>query len=229
MLSLHVSQPSLELYQCLKPKCNVFHSRRRKKCIRTKPGISCDFCIKRGLDCFFEPRSDNVAATNDYEPLVAHSATVGLSAVSSLLIPDPELLMELVDLYFRYVHVAFHNIFHRPTFEASVRNGSVPKILVFGVISLVARFSDHEAFANIDPLVRGEPYTKETERLLDLHKTSLVTIQACLLIAAAHVIEMQSTTESIMYSIACRMSMIMDLPNMTANNLLEREMNLRGK
>ncbi|KAI9159151.1 hypothetical protein HJFPF1_07159 [Paramyrothecium foliicola] len=41
------------------------------------------------------------------------------------------------------------------------------------------------------------------------------------------VIEMQSHTESIFYTIACRMAMIMNLPNATATSLVERELSLR--
>jgi hypothetical protein len=163
-----------------------------------------------------------------YEPLRAPTPADASILLSSVLVPDPDLISELVDLYFRYIHVAFSNIFHRPSFEASVKDGSIPKILLFGVMSLAARFSSHISFANMDPLVRGHAYAKETERLLDLHKTCLTTIQACMLIAAAQVIEMQSTTESIFYTIACRMAMIMDLPNATVNNPIEREVHLRG-
>jgi hypothetical protein len=142
--------------------------------------------------------------------------------------PGRDLCNELVDLYFRYIHVAFHNLFHRPSFEAGVRYGTMPKILVFGVFGLSARFSSHPYFAGIDPQERGRPYAKEAERLLDLHKTCLTTIQACVLLGAIQVVEMDSATESIFYTIACRLAMILHLPNAPAKTRIEQEVNLRG-
>jgi Fungal specific transcription factor domain. len=139
-----------------------------------------------------------------------------------------ELLDELVGLYFRYIHITFHNLFHRPSFEAAVRNESIPRVLVFGVVALAARFSSHPYFANTEPQERGRPYAKEAERLLDLHKTCLTTVQACMLLGAIQVVEMDSATESIFYTVACRLAMILDLPNAPAKTRIEQEVNLRG-
>jgi hypothetical protein len=143
--------------------------------------------------------------------------------------PEQEACNEIVDLYFHYIHVTFHNLFHRPSFEVQVRDGSIPKVLLFGVFALAARFSSHPSFANIDPKERGLPYAKECERLLDLHKTCLTTIQACVLLGAIQVVEMDSATESVFYTIACRMAMILDLPNAPAKTRIEQEVNLRGE
>jgi hypothetical protein len=143
--------------------------------------------------------------------------------------PEQGVCRELVDLYFRYIHVIFHNLFHRPSFEVQVRGGSIPKVLLFGVFALAARFSSHPSFANIDPKERGRPYAKECERLLDLHKTCLTTIQVCVLLGAIQVVEMDSATESVFYTIACRMAMILDLPNAPAKTRIEQEVNLRGE
>jgi len=142
---------------------------------------------------------------------------------------DRDLCNELVDLYFSHIHVTFHNLFHRPSFEAAVEDGSIPKILVLGAFSLAARFSSHPFFADIDPQERGRPYAKEAERLLDLHKTCLTTIQACVLLGGIQVVEMDSATESIYYTIACRLAMILDLPNAPAKTRIEQELNLRGR
>ncbi len=145
------------------------------------------------------------------------------------LLPDSELCDELIDLYFRYIHVTFHNLFHRPSFETAVRDGTIPKILVFAIFSLSARFSSHPSFADIDLQERGRPYAKEAERLLDLHKTCLTTVQACVLLGAVQVVEMDAATESVFYTIACRLAMILDLPNAPAKTRIEQEVNLRGE
>lgn len=142
--------------------------------------------------------------------------------------PDAALCKELVDLYFRYIHVTFHNLFHRPSFEAVVEDGSIPKILLFGIFSLAARFSSNRYFGEICPHERGRPYAKEAERLLDLHKTCLTTIQACVLLGAVQVVEMDSATESVFYTIACRMALILSLYDAPAETRIGQDINLRG-
>ncbi|KAL6399630.1 hypothetical protein AUP68_17035 [Ilyonectria robusta] len=161
-----------------------------------------------------------------YEPLVNRQGTI-TAQTSAAFIPDQALCEELVELYFRYIHVSFPNIFHQATFTAAVKDGSVPKILFFGVIALSARFSSHQSLAGIDVWARGRPYAREAERLLDLHEISLTTVQACILLAANFVNEGEPSTESIYYAIACRMAMLIDLPNVPVMTQIEREVNRR--
>lgn len=54
-------------------------------------------------------------------------------------IPDIELQVELVGLYFDYIHDQFHSIFHPPTMTELVRRGKAPTILVLGMMALSAR------------------------------------------------------------------------------------------
>ncbi|KAL1905435.1 hypothetical protein Sste5344_008794 [Sporothrix stenoceras] len=155
-----------------------------------------------------------------YEPLFD-----GQDASSSI---DRDLSDELVDLYFRYIHVACHNLFHRPSFVAAVQSGTVPKILFFGAAALCARFSSHSSLANVEPRERGRPYAREAERLLDLHDISLTTIQACILLGQISSVEGEPATESVFFSIASRMALILDLPHAPAATPLQRELNLRA-
>ncbi|RKK97810.1 hypothetical protein BFJ68_g13869 [Fusarium oxysporum] len=201
---------------------------RRKKCDRSRPGLSCNFCIKRGLDC--------VGVTDDPAPdtLEKHYESLGNQTedgrprrVSSLVVPDAALAEELASLYFRYMHITFHNIFHRATFMAQVKDSSIPKILFFGVAGLSARYSTHPIFTSITPWDRGRPYRDESKRLLDLEDTSLISIQACMLLAANASVEGDSRTESVYHAIASRMAMLLDLPNLPTESLLEQEINRR--
>ena len=146
----------------------------------------------------------------------------------SNLLPVEDLSEESIENYFRHIHVSFHILFHKPSFLAAFRDGSLPRILLFGVMGLSARFSCHEILAAIPPRERGRPYTKEAERLLNLHDISLVTIQACLLLGAASVAEGEGATESIYFSIACRMAMLLDLPNAPVSTHIEQEVKNRG-
>ncbi|CVL03369.1 uncharacterized protein FMAN_15231 [Fusarium mangiferae] len=201
---------------------------RRKKCDRSRPGLSCNFCIKRGLDC--------VGVTDDPVPdtLEKHYESLGSKIddgrarrVSSLVVPDAALAEGLASLYFRYMHITFHNIFHRATFIAQVKDSSIPKILFFGVAGLSARYSTHPVFASITPWDRGRPYRDECKRLLDLEDTSLISIQACMLLAANASVEGDSRTESVYQAIASRMAMLLDLPNLPTESVLEQEINRR--
>ncbi|KAL1864280.1 hypothetical protein VTK73DRAFT_5990 [Phialemonium thermophilum] len=205
--------------------CNACRD-RRKRCNRPRPGTSCTFCVRRGLVCSVEQKPSRPPNV-DYEPL-ARTPDDGAPPISpAWLMPDKELCRELVDLYFRYIHITFHNLFHRPSFEAAVEEGSIPKILLYGVFSLAARFSCHPSFDGVPPHERGRPYAKETERLLDLHNTCLTTVQACVLLGAIQVVEMDAATESVFYTIACRLALILGLPDMPGKTRLEQEVNLR--
>lgn len=202
------------------------HRTRRRRCYRARQGTSCDYCISKGIECSIQHKSAG-AAKRGYEPL-DHPRGGSGSHISSSVLPDRQLCQELVDLYFRYIDIAFHCLFHRASFEAALHDGSIPKVLLFGVVSLSARFSSHPSLAGIDPRERGRPYAREAERLLDLHNTSLVTIQACMLLGAFYVVEGEAATESVFFSIACRMGTLLDLPNAPVPSRLEQEINLRG-
>jgi hypothetical protein len=193
-------------------------------CRRSRQGISCDFCIERSIPCIALPEAS--LPREGYEPIIPqlmHAPTRKFN-----LLPAEDLSEELIENYFRHIHVSFHILFHRPSFLAAFRDGSLPRILLFGVLGLSARFSHHGLLAEIPPHERGRPYIREAERLLNLHDKSLVTIQACLLLGAASVAEGEGATESIYFSIACRMAMLLDLPNMPVATQIEQEVNNRG-
>ncbi|PCH02113.1 hypothetical protein PENOC_045020 [Penicillium occitanis (nom. inval.)] len=201
---------------------------RRKKCNRGPRRSRCDFCIKKGLKCSFMQNSVTHANDREYDPLLYHVEDDVSSVASSDIVPDRDLSVELVHLYFRYIHIVFHNLFHEPSFVSAVRNGTIPKVLFFGAIALSARFSSHPSLADIEPRQRGRPYAEEAARLLDLQNTSLTTIQACMLLGAIQGVEGNPATESVYFSAAARMAMIMDLPRAPATTRIDQEINVRG-
>lgn len=134
---------------------------------------------------------------------------------------------DLVDLYFTRVQVAFPYLFHRAQFKAAVRDGSIPTILFLGVAGLSARFSP-SAFSGTDPWDRGRPFAAEAEKLVNLHDISLLTIQACLLLAANFVANGEAQTECLYLTLACRMAMLMDLPNAQTDSIIDQELHCRG-
>ena len=169
---------------------------------------------------------ETILQRDDYETIIPRRMHTLMH--HSNISPAEDLSEELIENYFRHIHVSFHILFHKPSFLAAFRDGSLPRILLFGVIGLSARFSNHETLAGFPPHERGRPYIKEAERLLNLHVISLVTIQACLLLGAASVVEGEGATESIYFSIACRMAMLLDLPNVPVATHIQQEVNNRG-
>ncbi|KAF5565046.1 hypothetical protein FPHYL_4424 [Fusarium phyllophilum] len=99
----------------------------------------------------------------------------------------------------------------RVSIFAQVKNSSIPKILFFGVAGLSARYSAHPIFASIAPWDRGRPYRDES----------------CMLLAANSSVEGDSKTESVYQAVASRMAMLLDLPNLPTESLLEQEINRR--
>ncbi|OAL29841.1 hypothetical protein AYO22_01747 [Fonsecaea multimorphosa] len=186
-------------------------------------GTACDFCTERNLQCILSQETD--FPEDGYEPIVPRR--IHALTHKSKLLPPLDLCEELINLYFRYVHYSFHVLFHRPSFLAAFKDGSLSRILLFAVIGMAARFSQHESLLKTPPRERGRPFTKEAERLLNLHDISLTTIQACLLLGASAVVEGEGATESVYFSIACRMGMLLDLPNAPVTTRIQQELNFR--
>ena len=62
------------------------------------------------------------------------------TAETGMPLPPRELLLELVELYFDLIHDQFHSLFHRPSFIEQVRKGTAPRVLLFAMMALSARF-----------------------------------------------------------------------------------------
>lgn len=200
--------------------------------MRPRQASECYFCIKRGLRCTLDRSLSDRGSANPGGPSydLIHECRDGSGfRVSQTLYIDLNLAYELVELYFRYIHVAFHSLFHQPSIETAVRTGTLPKVLLLSIAGLSARFSSNGLLAATASRERGRAYRKEAEKLINFHSTSLITIQACAIVAAALVVEGDPNTESVFLNVACRMALIMDLPHAPANTRIEEEVHLRGK
>lgn len=56
-----------------------------------------------------------------------------------------------------------------------------------------------------------------------------MTIQACILLGAISTTEGDAITESVYYTIACRMANLLDLSKREGSNAIDHEINVRGK
>jgi hypothetical protein len=144
-------------------------------------------------------------------------------------LPPPELCLELVHLYFDFIHDQFHSLFHRPSVVEDVQAGLAPPVIVFGMMALSARFSSNPIFSGSSPRERGGDFAKESNRLLDLRDVSLTTVQACVLLGAFSIVCGEAHAESVYYCVACRIANLLDLANRPCSDAIEREINVRGK
>lgn len=46
---------------------------------------------------------------------------------------------ELVGWYFRVIHDKHHSLFHQPSFEQDLENGSIPEVILYAILALGAR------------------------------------------------------------------------------------------
>lgn len=143
--------------------------------------------------------------------------------------PELDLTLELVQLYFDYVHNQFHGIFHPPTFIEDVTQGRASEALVFGIIGLGARFSTSPVFADIEPRDRGRLYSAEAERRFNLKDISLETVQLGLLLGVAVTVNGDTAAGNVFYGVSCRVAQLLGLPNRLALTPLQRELDIRGK
>lgn len=91
------------------------------------------------------------------------------------------------------------------------------------------RFSTNPMFSSIPPRERSQLYYDESAKLLDIRETSVTTIQACVLLGGISTTEDNAMTESIYYTVACRMANLLNLPNRKTATPLEKEINIRGE
>lgn len=207
----------------------VLSSTRRRKCPVDQPGKACAHCIKRRLSCSLETekkgyRQDELRNDEICSPQSTYAFD---SAPQSLRLPPIDVCIDVGSLYFRYIHDTFHSLFHQASVEEDIANGTLPRVLLLGIIGMASRFSQEPYFEGIEPRSRAQPYVREAQRLLDLRDISVTTIQACVLLGACVVIEGEAASESLYYSIACRLAMLLDLPNLPVDTRLEQETNIR--
>lgn len=146
--------------------------------------------------------------------------------IAAVLPPMP-LRLDLVGLYFDYIHDQFHSIFHRPSFTRDVANDCTPSILLFAIFALSSRFSDDPVYAGSDARERGEGYRLAAENLLNIRAITHTTVQACILLGAYAAASGDTDVENLYYGLAGRMCLALDLPSRPVTSLLERELNIR--
>ncbi|KAI1846587.1 hypothetical protein JX265_009109 [Neoarthrinium moseri] len=211
---------------------------RRRRCIwPAKAGATaCEYCSSRRLRCVQEPpeggyyhkRQSRLQETSHGESSTSPNPLPTLAFTGPHVeLPPMPLRLELVNLYFDYIHDQFHSIFHRPTFVDSVRDDKVSPAVLLAIFALSARFSTSELLGETDPRDRGEAFRTASESLLNIRDISLETIQVCVLLGGYAAGHGETDVENLYYNLAGRMTLTLDLPNKHVESPLERELNIR--
>ncbi|KAL2820162.1 hypothetical protein BDW59DRAFT_164775 [Aspergillus cavernicola] len=165
--------------------CATCRSRKRR-CIPTSKGQACQLCLSLSAPCSLSlvPRPDTTidrggssqtGRSRELPPALDNH----LGALASR-----EVCVELVNLYFRFIHDIPHTIFHQPSFLHRLNEGTAPMIHVYAMCALAARFSNNPIFDGIPPCDRGNGFVTEAVRLFqpEIISPSLETVQGFLLV-----------------------------------------------
>ena len=131
-------------------------SARRRKCEVFELGAACTYCNERGLQCTRDSSTQSPSSSQSQSRSVKSKSASKDVAVRELApsssnmypqrvtqqsyeLPTRELYLELVHLYFDFIHDQFHTLFHRPTFIEDVENDRAPPIIIFAMMALSAR------------------------------------------------------------------------------------------
>ena len=83
------------------------------------------------------PNMSGDGTTNDNNSIQSQSSAS--TSIGIVHLPPPEVCLELLGLYFEYIHDQFHSLFHRPSMEDDLAKGRMPKVILFSIIALAAR------------------------------------------------------------------------------------------
>jgi hypothetical protein len=125
---------------------------RRRRCIwpaNNDAATTCEYCASRNLRCVQEPPEGGyyhrrqarlLDSRRSTESLAPPSQAAGVPlARTHVELPPMPLRLELVNLYFDYIHDQFHSIFHRPSFLSDVAQDQVPAVVLLAIFALSAR------------------------------------------------------------------------------------------
>lgn len=145
-----VGKEPLPRFPRLSARANLLPRARRRKCVfpNVAHATACEYCLARGLRCVQVPPEGGYYAQRQARLLEVAAATVSpeasFAAVEANAAARPELpplalRLELVDLYFQYIHDQFHSLYHRPTFIDQVANETVPDVVLLAIFALSSR------------------------------------------------------------------------------------------
>ncbi|KAL4916145.1 hypothetical protein BDW62DRAFT_109510 [Aspergillus aurantiobrunneus] len=165
--------------------CATCRSRKRR-CIPTSTKGACQLCRSLSQPCSLSiaPRPQPVNHVGRCPPTAESRGPSDASKDPLGGLASREIWVELVHLYFRFIHDIPHTIFHVPTFLRRVDDGTAPMLHVYAMCALAARFSNNRLFDGTAPCDRGKVFATEAVRLSQPYmiSPSLEMVQGFLLI-----------------------------------------------
>ncbi|KAL4888461.1 hypothetical protein BDV59DRAFT_196505 [Aspergillus ambiguus] len=166
---------------------------RKRRCIPASSNLACRLCqslsVRCSLDANYDPISSRRALqSNSFMPSTPKSSDRQKESGSN---QDPlqclrvsrDFRIELVSLYFRFIHNVAHSLFHEISFMRSIYEERESTLLVLFMAALSARYSTNHIFEGQMPRLRGQRFFSEAKTMIyeKLTSPSLESIQAFLL------------------------------------------------
>jgi hypothetical protein len=161
----------------------------KKRCHRLHTGDACTRCLRARLQCSYSFKPE---PQRRLRPSTTHAPSLSLS-VPAISLPR-EIVEELVEHYFHYIHDRPHSLFHRPTLRHQVTTSCLNRALLYAICSYGSRFHyDHDIRS------LGPQLTAEAKRILnaDIENVCLENIQTSILVGNLSASELNSTSEAI--------------------------------
>lgn len=154
------------------------------------------------------------------------------SIIDSIELPPLDIILHLVELYFRHVHGQTYSFLHKPTLIPRIYKNQVNKGLVLALCGLTARFSRHPAVASRIPYIAGEAFVSKARRIISMEfdDPSLETVQAMILLVQHDFFRSKGKKSMIYISMAIRMAATLELHQESPDpslSFLEREQRRR--
>ncbi|RHZ61791.1 uncharacterized protein CDV56_103322 [Aspergillus thermomutatus] len=205
--------------------CSQCRAAKRKCTAGPVPHSACMPCLQRRQDCSLSARSDST-----YPKSLAPAVSVpfnhrDISTTDDRADVEDDVRDQLVDLYLKLIHDKPHTLFHPSSLKTRIRNGSLPRSILFSILTLAARFVSHP---DIRQRVQAffEAAKNSVKKAID--EVSLDNIHATILIGNICGAEGDPNGESLFFGIAFRMAQILRLPEPAPeDDAISQEIKLR--
>lgn len=128
-------------------------------------------------------------------------------------LPNMNVTLHLIELYFRNIHGQTYNFLHKPTFIPKVKKGKVNPTLLLALCGLTSRYSRHPAITCSTPYEAGEVFMDRAKKRVanEFDEPSLETVQAIIFIVQNEFFKSKSKKAMIYVALAIRMATHLEL------------------